>query len=195
MAQDAKMEMLDRITKNPGFELERIRKIWEKSHVEHFIAQTATLAAGRLGTRDGRPRPSPAHDGCHGRNGQTARNTRGAPQDSSPSPSGNNGRINAYDKSWEDWLKRTGELPPDFDAMPSTPFLVDPLEGVQTPEQWKQKRQQIRAQFEQWVFGKLPPQPDNLRSVITGTETDGRWPSGTCALNSVLNTAEPCGCS
>ena len=32
------------------------------------------------------------------------------------------GRINAYDKSWEDWLKRTGELPPDFDAMPSTTF-------------------------------------------------------------------------
>jgi len=85
-----------------------------------------------------------------------------------------NGRINAYDKSWEDWLERTGELPPDFDAMPSTPFLVDPLEGVQTPEQWKQKRQQIRAQFEQWIFGKLPPQPDNLRSVITGTETDGK---------------------
>jgi pimeloyl-ACP methyl ester carboxylesterase len=84
------------------------------------------------------------------------------------------GRINAYDKSWEDWLKRTGELPPDFDALPSTPFLVDPLEGVQTPEQWKQKRQQIRAQFEQWVFGKLPPQPDNLRGVITGTETDGK---------------------
>ncbi len=82
--------------------------------------------------------------------------------------------MNAYDKSWENWLKRTGELPPDFDALPSTPFLVDPLEGVQTPEQWKQKRRQIRAQYEQWVFGKLPPQPDNLRSVITGTETDGK---------------------
>src|ERR1039458_5294176 len=90
------------------------------------------------------------------------------------------GRINAYDKSWEDWLKRTGELPPDFDAMPSTPFLVDPLEGVQTPEQWKQRRQQIRAQFEQWVFGKLPPQPDNLRSVITGTEADGKLTIRNC---------------
>jgi pimeloyl-ACP methyl ester carboxylesterase len=85
-----------------------------------------------------------------------------------------NGRMNAYDKSWEDWLKRTGELPPDFDALPSLPFLVDPLEGVSTPEQWKQKRRQIRAQFEQWVFGKMPPQPDNLRSQITGTETDGK---------------------
>ena len=85
-----------------------------------------------------------------------------------------NGRINAHDKSWEDWLRRTGELPPDFDAMPSTPFLVDALEGVQTPEQWKQKRQQIRAQFEHWVFGKLPPPPDNLRTVITGTGNDGK---------------------
>jgi dienelactone hydrolase len=85
-----------------------------------------------------------------------------------------NGRINAYDKSWEDWLKRTRELPPDFDAMPSKPFLVDPLEGIQTPEQWKQKRHEIRAQIEQWVFGKMPPQPDNLRGVITGTENDGK---------------------
>ena len=32
-----------------------------------------------------------------------------------------NGRINAHDRTWEDWLKRTGELPPDFDAMPSIP--------------------------------------------------------------------------
>ncbi len=84
-----------------------------------------------------------------------------------------NGRMNAYDKSWEDWLRRTGELPPDFAAMPSRPFLVDPLEGVRTLDQWHHKRQQIRAQFEQWVFGKMPPQPDNLRGVITGTETDG----------------------
>lgn len=83
------------------------------------------------------------------------------------------GRINAYDKSWEDWLQRTGELPPDFDAMPSEPFLVDPLEGVRSREQWHAKRQQIRAQFEQWVFGKMPPAPDNLRDVITGTEADG----------------------
>jgi hypothetical protein len=58
--------------------------------------------------------------------------------------------------------------------MPSVPFLVDPLEGVGTSQQWKQKRQQIRAAFEQWVFGKMPPPPDNLRSVISGTESDGK---------------------
>jgi pimeloyl-ACP methyl ester carboxylesterase len=84
------------------------------------------------------------------------------------------GRINAYDRSWEDWLQRTGELPPDFDAMPSAAFLVDPLEGVRSREQWRVKRQQIRSQFERWVFGRMPPAPDNLRGVITGTEADGK---------------------
>ena len=29
------------------------------------------------------------------------------------------GRISAYDKDWEDEIRRTGELPPDFDSMPS----------------------------------------------------------------------------
>src|ERR1700733_8671259 len=37
------------------------------------------------------------------------------------------GRMNAYDKNWEDWVKRTGELPPDFASMPSNPYLPDPL--------------------------------------------------------------------
>jgi len=83
------------------------------------------------------------------------------------------GRINAYDKSWEDWVKRTGELPPDFDAMPPDPFLPDPLAGIRTPAQWKSQREQIRAQFEQWVFGRMPPAPDNLRAIVTTAGNEG----------------------
>jgi hypothetical protein len=79
------------------------------------------------------------------------------------------GRINAYDRSWEDWVKRTGELPPDFDAMPSNPLLPDLLAGAQ----WKSHRQQIRAQYEQWIYGKMPPPPDNLRALVTGASTEG----------------------
>jgi len=79
------------------------------------------------------------------------------------------GRINAYDRSWEDWVKRTGELPPDFEAMPSNPFLSDPVPSVQ----WKSQRLQIRAHFEQWVFGKMPPAPDNLRGIVTTTANEG----------------------
>src|ERR1700761_678416 len=44
-----------------------------------------------------------------------------------PSSPPESGRINAYDKTWEDWVKRTGALPPDFDSMPSIPGLPDPL--------------------------------------------------------------------
>ena len=44
-----------------------------------------------------------------------------------PSSSPKSGRINAHDKTWEDWLKRTGELPPDFEVMASVPGLPDPL--------------------------------------------------------------------
>lgn len=83
------------------------------------------------------------------------------------------GRITAQDKSWEDWVKRTGELPPDFDAMPSNPDLPDPLAHVKTPQQWAARRKWIRAQYERWVFGRMPPKPDNLRAVVTGTRKEG----------------------
>lgn len=87
---------------------------------------------------------------------------------SRPPPSG---RINAHDKTWEDWLRRTGELPPDFDALPSNAHLPDPLRStdgdvagpVTSPAQWIRQRQWIRSQVEHWLFGKMPPAPDNLR--------------------------------
>src|SRR5207302_4089772 len=87
------------------------------------------------------------------------------------------GRINATDATWEDWQRRTGELPPDFAAMPSIPELPDPLVmrengrsiPVRTPADWNRQRQWMRGQFEQWVFGKMPPAPGNLRAVSTGT--------------------------
>ena len=92
------------------------------------------------------------------------------------------GRISAFDKSWEDAIRRTGELPPDFSAMPSIAGLPDPLllrEGtrtlpITTMEQWKRQRQWMRGEFEHWVYGKMPPAPDNLRAVVTGTHREGR---------------------
>jgi dienelactone hydrolase len=91
------------------------------------------------------------------------------------------GRMNGGDKNWEDWVTRTGELPPDFESMPSNNFLPDPLvrmEGasgtpITTLEQWGRERQRLRSEFEHWVYGKMPPPPDNLRAVVTGTRRDG----------------------
>jgi len=91
------------------------------------------------------------------------------------------GRVSALDGNWQDWIKRTGELPPDFDSMPSIPGLPDPLmmrDGgrlvpITNPEQWKRQRQWIRSQFEHWVYGKTPPAPQNLRAVVTETHRQG----------------------
>lgn len=85
------------------------------------------------------------------------------------------GRISAHDKTWEDWVIRTGELPPNFDTLRSCADLPDPLifqdlEGsvpITTEKQWQKQRAWIRSQFEHWVFGRMPPQPNNLRSTLT----------------------------
>jgi dienelactone hydrolase len=92
------------------------------------------------------------------------------------------GRINAVDRTWEDWVRRTGELPPDFDALPSIPDLPDPLArrqgartvSVATPAQWAEQRRALRADIEHWIFGRMPPAPDNLRSTVTATRREGR---------------------
>jgi cephalosporin-C deacetylase-like acetyl esterase len=89
--------------------------------------------------------------------------------------------ISPLDKTWSDWQKRTGELPPDFDAMPSIPFLPDPLvmdEGgrnvpITTVAQWKEKRAWMREQFEHWVTGTCPPAPGRLEVTIIGEERRG----------------------
>lgn len=83
------------------------------------------------------------------------------------------GRISTFDKDWESWQKRTGELPPDFDALLSQPFLPDPLDGVKTPGDWSRRRAWIRSQFEQWVFGKMPPTPGNVRATVESERQEG----------------------
>ncbi len=73
--------------------------------------------------------------------------------------------------SWTAWQQKTGALPPDFDALPKINGLPDPftfLDGkrkVQTAEDWKERRAEIRKLFEMYVLGWLPPKP-TLTQVI-----------------------------
>ncbi|MFB3826796.1 MAG: alpha/beta hydrolase family protein [Bryobacteraceae bacterium] len=89
-----------------------------------------------------------------------------------PSRPAPRGRINAIDRTWEDWVRRTGELPPDFEAMRSFPELPDPLEGIKTAAEWQRRRAWIREQFEYWVYGRMPPTPGNLRATVTGAHQE-----------------------
>ncbi|HET8548842.1 MAG TPA: acetylxylan esterase [Bryobacteraceae bacterium] len=95
-----------------------------------------------------------------------------------PSYAKDTARISAHERTWEEWQKRTGELPPDFSAMPSIPMLPDPLRlrngsRITSPSEWQEQRRWIREQYQQWVFGKMPPPPGNLRSVVTSERREG----------------------
>ena len=146
-----------------------------------FIAETATMAIGAstLGTA-GMTR-SGAAAGQLSDQDKRRRVLEDFLRIFPPSRKPRTGRINAHDQTWEDWVKRTGALPPDFDAMPSIPGLPDPLAlrengrsiPVTSKALWDRQRQWILSQTEHWVFGTMPPRPDNLRAVITGTRREG----------------------
>lgn len=146
-----------------------------------FFAQTAAMAIGTsmLGAK-GFARSTPSSgpsDREDVRRKEPEEFLKIFPHSQEPST----GRINAYDKTWENWVNRTGTLPPDFDAMPSNAGLPDPLmlhaNGHPVPitnqAQWDRQKKWIRAQAEKWLFGTMPPKPDNLRAIVTGTRREG----------------------
>lgn len=93
-----------------------------------------------------------------------------------------NGRVSFLDETFQEWLSRTGELPPDFSQLPSIPLLPDPLvldEGVTnvpvtTMEQWKVKREWMQRQLERYITGTRPPEPDNLQVKVLQETQDGQ---------------------
>lgn len=99
-------------------------------------------------------------------------------------------RVSPEDSTWRDWVRRSGELPPDFDQLPSLPFLPDPLildEGgenipVETIEQWNQKREWIRREAQHWITGTVPSPPDNLEATVQSTEMHGQIEEQTVEL-------------
>lgn len=96
-----------------------------------------------------------------------------------------NGHVSFLDTSIKDWVTRTGELPPDFDKMPSIPFLPNPLvldEGgknipVTTPEQWQEKRKWMREKLEYYISGTFPPKPTNLKVKLLTETKNGQLTS------------------
>jgi pimeloyl-ACP methyl ester carboxylesterase len=80
--------------------------------------------------------------------------------------------------SFKEWLARTGEMPPDFDAFPKVNGLPDPLrflDGriVRRAQDWKARRAEIRQLFEKYDVGSFPPKPKLDRAVVID-ETPGR---------------------
>ncbi len=92
------------------------------------------------------------------------------------------GQISYLDEDFKDWLSRTGELPPDFDHMPSIPYLPNPLvidEGgkripVTNWQQWQKKRQWLTKELQYYITGTFPPPPENLKARVISEQKDGQ---------------------
>jgi dienelactone hydrolase len=80
--------------------------------------------------------------------------------------------ITARDSTWMDWLRRTGETPPQFDSITGNPFLPDPLVHFRTDStitnkaQWYEQREWIACQVKKWITGTFPDPPDNIRTTV-----------------------------
>jgi hypothetical protein len=80
--------------------------------------------------------------------------------------------------SFTEWLQKTGEIPPDFDAFPKVNGLPDPLRfldgrPVRTAADWRLRRAEIRQLFEKYDIGTFPPKP-KLDRVVPLDETAGK---------------------
>jgi len=80
--------------------------------------------------------------------------------------------------AFREWLQKTGELPPDFDALPRINGLPEPLRfldgrAVRTPREWQSRRTEIRRLFEKYDLGTFPPKPKLDRAVVLD-ETPGK---------------------
>jgi dienelactone hydrolase len=73
---------------------------------------------------------------------------------------------------WTAWQQKTGELPPDFDQLPRSNLLPDPLRFFDgrpvknTPADWEARRNEIKQLFEKYVTGTFPGKPTIVRVVL-----------------------------
>ena len=83
--------------------------------------------------------------------------------------------------TFEAWVEATGELPPDFEAMPSIPWLPDPLTPyppgsapqIDSADAWEAYRPELKDLFHHWVIGTMPPRPEKLDvTQLSETVTD-----------------------
>ncbi len=68
---------------------------------------------------------------------------------------------------WENWLRKSGELPPDFDQLQANAFPPELLrfqngDPVADPGQWPARKEEIRKLLKQYMFGNWPPPPPEM---------------------------------
>lgn len=81
---------------------------------------------------------------------------------------------------WEPWVEATKPTPPDFEKLPSIPYLPDPVRfasGAEVKrEDWLKRRRELLEFFQYYVIGKFPPSPGNVRPAqIKSREEPGAY--------------------
>jgi hypothetical protein len=76
--------------------------------------------------------------------------------------------------SFNEWLRRTGEMPPDYDTLPKINTLPDPLrflDGhmVKKATDWKARRAELPCTGAEYDLGTFPPKP-KLDNVVVLSE-------------------------
>ncbi len=76
-------------------------------------------------------------------------------------------RLLPRSEPWEKWLVTSGAMPPDFNALPSIPFLPDPLKFSNgrdvKVEEWLKRRAELHALLQHYITGTWPASPGNTR--------------------------------
>ncbi len=72
---------------------------------------------------------------------------------------------------------RTWQPPATLDALPAAAELPDLLrlsndQPVHTPEQWKTRREELKAMLQYYEYGHLPPRPDQVSAEDVVTKVD-----------------------
>lgn len=79
---------------------------------------------------------------------------------------------------WTAWQQKTGELPPDFDLLPRSNLLPDPLKFLDgrpvknTAADWAARRAEILGLFAKYMLGTFPAKPA-IDKVVLLDETPG----------------------
>jgi hypothetical protein len=93
-------------------------------------------------------------------------------------------------------VARADEFPP-VGELPQQAELPDPLvmfdgRPVETPEQWRgERRPELKALFEFYMYGQAPPAPDNLQAKVE--RVDGSYFGGKATKKEVTITFDPSG--
>lgn len=80
--------------------------------------------------------------------------------------------ISPLDSSWQAWLDRTGELPPNFDIIPSQvlphDLMKDLVSGdeIRRKDQWQAQRKEMAGILKTWLSGTFPPKPESIQAEI-----------------------------